>query len=240
MSGEKKNIMTDSHLKILEAAYEKAAAEIKKKATKKAIEAFTAAKSALEAHRRAQAGALDPDSLPLANIPEALEYLQSEGWKIEKSKLYADAHMIKCEKDGSYSRSAVDKYAEATGLARLDGTDPALQSLSEQKLKKQVELLEIQRHNDALELEIKQKKWVKRSRVESLLAARASLLKNSLGPEFIHACAARIIEVVEGNPDRVPELVVYYLDATEDAFDRYAAPVEFAAPIPERDKDAHG
>lgn len=220
---------TDPHLSILEAAYKKAAAAAKKHAGHKEIKDLDAAKAAIDAHKKRRAEEAGDSTAPLKTLTgDVLAYLKAQGWKIEKSKLSADKRFIRCGKDGTYTREAADEYARVAGLQRLDGADPGLQSLAEQKLRAETRLAEERAEKIKLENEIEQKKWTRTSKIEGMLASRGALLKNGVGPEFIHARASAIIERVEGNQDRAPELVAFWLAEIDELFDRYAAPVEFA------------
>ena len=202
-------------------------------ATTKNLKEWDAAKKRYEEFQRHKAAAADPEARRFKTLaPEVLEYLKAESWKVEKSKLYDDADRgaLKKEKDGAYSKASVDKYANKW-LEKLDGTDKPDDGLMTRKARLEIEILEEKKKEIVRENEIDAGKWVLRSDVESMFAGRASLLKNGLGPEFIHSHAPQIATLVGGDHAKVPDLIEYWLKAIEEHFDRYSKPVEFAAPV---------
>src|SRR3970040_1780616 len=56
-------------------------------------------------------GEANPAQAALAGIPEVLEYLKAEGWKIEKTKLYNDQGKIDKQKDGRILKKDTDNNA---------------------------------------------------------------------------------------------------------------------------------
>ena len=196
------------------------------------LRAWDAAKAAFAKCGNKQ---LDPAERRFANLLEVLDYLKVEGWKVEKSKIYADKRIIAQEPDGSYTRKAIDDYAKRC-LVRIDGSNTAQVDFSQRKAQLEVELLEEKKKEAVRENDIAAGRWVLKSEVESMLAARAALLKDGVGAGFIHSQAMRIIEVCGGLQEKAPELIAYWLEEVNALFDRYAAPTEFMAP-PQEAKD---
>lgn len=221
---------TDTHKQTLEAAYDKARSALKKKVTTENIKCAEAARKALEAYRAELAAQADPSQRRFKTLtPEVLVYLKSEGWKIEKTKLYADEHKISREEDGTFAKKAVDDYARLC-LKQLDGSDQSDEGLAKKTAQVELDILEEKKKEAIRENEIEDGRWVLRSDVESMLAGRASLLKSGLGPEFIHAHAGAVIRLTGGDTGKAPDLIEYWLNAMEEHFDRYSRPMEFAAP----------
>lgn len=163
-------------------------------------------------------------------VSEAVEYLRSQGYKIEKSKLYEDKHIIGFStSNGSavFKETALDKYAKKF-LSLLSGSDVVS---PEEKLKWETKIAE-QKFNDmAFEAKIKGGAYVLKSEVEQMLAARAAFLKDNLGQGFIHSRAPKIAEILKGNPDNIPELIEFYLKHIEEVFDYYSKPMKFEVPM---------
>jgi hypothetical protein len=163
-------------------------------------------------------------------ISEAVDYLKSQGYKIEKSKLYEDKHIIgfsTSKGSAVFEEKALDKYAKKF-LFLLSGSDVAS---PEEKLKWETKIAE-QKFNDmAFEAKVKQGMYVLKSEVEQMLAARAAFLKDNLGSGFIHSRAAKIAELLKGNPDNIPELIEFYLKHIEEVFDYYSKPMKFTVPM---------
>jgi len=215
----------------LVAALDKARAALKRKATSDNVKAAETARKALDAYRAEKAAQKDPEARRFRTLaPEVIEYLKAEGWKVEKTKLYDDADRGALKKEnGAYSKASVDKYANKW-LEKLDGTDKPDDGLMTRKARLEIEILEEKKKEIVRENEIDAGKWVLRSEIEAMFAGRAGLLKNGLGPEFIHSHAPAIVTLVGGDQAKAPDLIEYWLKAIEEHFDRYSQPVEFAAP----------
>ncbi len=227
----------DAHELTLEKGYKKVKAAYDKKPTVGNQKALTNAKKDLDDYRAQRLAAADPSALRLKNRPEVLEYLKAKGWKIEKSKLYADWKKIDLEKDGSCTKAAADSYAKLC-LEKLDGSDQEPVDMANKVLWEtratKAKALKLEHENEE-----NKGLWILRSDIEPMLAARAAGLKNSVGPEFIHRSSEQIIELVDGNIARAPELIDWWLRAVEDLFDIYSRPVEFAVPaVAAEDKGA--
>jgi len=221
--------LSDDYGKTLEKAFADAQAAMKKKASAKNIKAVAAAKKALDEHRAEQAATADPEARRFRTLLEVLYYLQGEGWKVSKSKLYEDQRKIEKEEDGTWTKQAVDEYARLR-LTRLDGTTDEGRGAAERKEEIEAQIAQAKLEKLRRENEIEQGRWVRRSEVESMLAARASALMAGVGPEYIHREAAGIIELVGGDADRAPDLIDHWLKRVEELFDRYSRLMEFTVP----------
>ena len=186
---------------------------------------WDAAKKALEEYRIKKAAELNPQDAPLKGIMDVLQYLQSEGWKISKSKLYEDENKIDKQKDGNILKKDADKYA-AMFLRKLDGSDYEIDPAS--KIKEETRLTKERADKVAFENEIMRGDYVLREEVEQQLAARAAYLKNSI-EGFFHSLSPRIAELVNGDQDKIPELTEFCLREVEDFFHHYSKPLVFEA-----------
>ncbi|MBE7413855.1 MAG: hypothetical protein HS130_00950 [Deltaproteobacteria bacterium] len=197
--------------------------------TMKNLKEWDAARKRFDEFQKRKAADADPEARRFANLLEVLGYLTDEGWKVAKSKLYADQNKISKERDGAYAKKAVDEYARLA-LVKLDGSGQEDEGLATRKAKIELDILEEKKKRERRENEIDEGKWVLRSDVESMLAGRAALLKSGLGEEFIHARAARIIDLVGGDQAKAPDLIALWKEEMEEHFNRYSEPLEFAAP----------
>lgn len=202
------------------------------------LQAFERASKALdEARARLAPAPAAPapdadDEERFPNLLRVLEYLKAQGWKIGKSALYQHRRegRIRQEADGTFARKAVDRYAR-TFLKRLDGSgrkEDEIEALQRAKLKAEKEKTEAQARHWELRTKIERGYYVKRSEVETALAARALVLRSGY-EDFVRAEADQVVRLVEGNPERAPDLVRYLLEAGEAWFDQYAEDREFVA-----------
>ena len=221
----------DAHEQALEAAYEKALSALKKKSTAENVKHAEASRKALEDYRAELAAKTDPEARRFKTlVPEALEYLQSEGWKVKKTKLSADRNKIVCESDGTFTKKAIDEYA-GRALKKTDGSDKAAVDDARRKAKLELDILDEDFKKKKRANEIESGLWTRTSDIESMLAARAALLKNGIGPEFIHTYAPQLITLVNGDQAKAPDLIEFWLKEVEEFMNRYSAPVEFVVPM---------
>lgn len=157
------------------------------------------------------------------NLMEALRYLQGQGWKIEKSAIYNHKRdgLIKQEKNGGITQAEADRYARKN-LSPLDGSDtPNTAALKEKeqaaivRIKEaQAERLELKAKNEAGEL-------VSRHHTDQELAKRVALFKNDSHQQN-QADLTRIIDMVDGDREKGPELLEYLNSRVDQLLDRYA------------------
>lgn len=190
------------------------------KPTAENLRNWTAAKQAIEAFTRKS----DSPERRFDNLMDVCEYLTSEGWKISKTKLYEDQGKIHKQKDGTMLKQDVDRYAAV--LSRLDGSD--FEGHASEKLRWETEIAKQKAKLLTRSNAVEAGKYILKSDVEQQLAGRASYLKSSLGMDFIHSRAAQLIRVCDGNQERAPELIEFWLEQIEQTFDHYAQPLQFS------------
>lgn len=212
---------------ILAAAVSSCLEDVRKKATKANLQALESAKKALEDFRARKSAS--PEAARLKNIREVHAYLVAEGWKISERKAYDDKQMIRRQTDGSYLIGDADDYA-ARYLKKLDGSDESENGLATEKLRKEIEILDEKQKHLRRRNEVDAGKWLLRSRVEQMLAERASFLSADM-ETFIHNFAPKLVEMVGGNPEKLPEMVAFSLGEKEKWLDRYSQPIPFMAPM---------
>lgn len=166
-----------------------------------------------------------------SGLPEVLDYLQDDNWKIQKSKLYDDfsAGKIKAEHDGSFLLASVLEYARLH-LQKLDGTPgtvAGLPSLQEQKILEEVGRTRADRLMREMALKEKIGELIKKSEVEIEHAKRVIYLRSDLKNVF-RAGAVEIIRMVGGDPQKAPALISYGCGMVDNALDRYARPIRLA------------
>lgn len=152
------------------------------------------------------------------------EYLQRCGYEIKKSAVYNHIREGKLRPDakGGYSQAAVDKYAKRwLSAGPVAATAPELTDLQEKKLEAEVRKLEAQAEHWRHKTAVEQGLYVELETVERSLAARASILKSDLS-NFIRARAEELIAIVDGDPQKAPDMIEIYLESLETALGRYA------------------
>lgn len=168
----------------------------------------------------------------LANILAVVDYLKTAGWKVAKSTCYnhKKSGILKPEKDGTFKISTVDQYAE-TNLTRLDGrSDDDTEKLAEdtQRIRNRKE--KAQAEHWELKTKIAQGLYVPKDAFERELAQRAMVFKADID-SFCRTQSGAIVNLVDGDKDKTPDLIEYLLAATASWLNRYAADREFIVPL---------
>ncbi len=182
----------------------------------------------------------------LANVLAVVEYLTNTGYKIKKSKAYKDHKdgLLRPEKDGSFSKAAVDKYASLAQLKRLDGKGKdSLDKIAEEKAVVELEKAKEQRDFLRHKNKVAAGYFVPRDLFERELAQRGMIFKYDLD-SLARSKAPEICRIVKGDSDLIPDLTEYLLNIFATFLHRYAADREFKVPAPdaesilqERDED---
>lgn len=189
---------------------------------------YEAAKKALEEYRRKKQAEQEPDKQSFRNLLEVLDYLQAEGWKIQKSALYSKQYAIKKQSDGSMFKKDVDDFASRY-LRKLDGSDMEDADMSK-KIEAEVRKLTAEAEKKELEVMRLKGELVDRYEVEQQFADRAAYLKSSL-EGFFHSMTPRLIERCAGDLQRVPDIVEFCLAEINELFDHYSKPLSFSVSI---------
>ena len=189
---------------------------------------YQAAKTALEEFRKKKHAAENPEEACFS-VPEAVEYLKGQGFKIEKSKLYEEKNIVgytTIDNAVTFLKKDLDKYAKKflNLLAESDSNN------ADAKMKWDAKIAEQKFSDMEFEAKIKQGMYILKSDVEQQLAARAAFLKDNLGQSFIHSRAPKIAEIIQGNTERIPELIELWLQQIEEVFDYYSKPMKFEVP----------
>ena len=118
-----------------------------------------------EIQGRSDARAADPEPLP--NLMAAAVYLQAEGWKIGKSKLYDDAKAgkIRVNSDSTVNESEAIAYAAKHLKKKLNGEAPAIDNLLREEKEAQVALLKTREEKLRFEKEREQGRYLLRDDV---------------------------------------------------------------------------
>lgn len=167
---------------------------------------------------------------PFKNIHAIVKYLQEKGYAIKKSSVYnhQTAGKIRPNKAGEYPIADVDKYA-AVHLKLADGTPSAGKLLDKaQKEKASAETREklARARHWELRTGALEGKLVPRELFENELAGRAAIFRTD-GENFFRSQAAAFVNIVNGDPAKIAELMAFCLDAHEQWLSRYLQKEEF-------------
>jgi len=189
--------------------------------------AYTKANESVEQFLKARLEPIRAERV-FPGLPDVLEYLLEDGWKISQSTLYEhrDAAKIRAEPSGSFTLPSVQDYARIH-LRKQDGTPGAAvaEDLGAQKMRAEINRIT---HDGALrELKLRQElgELIPKSVVEVELAERAGNLKSYFNA-IARSSAGRIIKIVGGDAQKSADLIAWMLAVNAKAFDNYARPIQ--------------
>lgn len=166
------------------------------------------------------------------SLAKAAEYLKSKGFKVGITKLYADKTLINRQPNRTFLQSDIDNYARQF-LNKINSKDDLIEQSLSDKLRYDIEIA----RQNAIKLkfrnEIEEGMYVLQSDTEQMLAVRASFLKQGL-ENFIHSVAPRLIETINGDTNKTPELIEIWLDELAILLHQYSRPLKFGV---DRNKD---
>ncbi|MGE4519532.1 MAG: hypothetical protein AB7E04_08505 [Desulfobacteraceae bacterium] len=160
------------------------------------------------------------------NIKAVLDFLKTNGFKIEKSKIYEDAKegLLRVQKNKSVMGIDVKLYS---GTLKRDGSaDPEPAELTAEKLKKESLKLDLQNEKLQFELDKEKGKYLPRSDFERELAARAAVLDSGIR----HSLSLKvqdIIALVGGQLSKAPDLIDYIDKIIDESMNIYATTQTF-------------
>lgn len=165
------------------------------------------------------------------DLQTVLLFLHSQGYRISKSTLYRhkDARMIRPAKEGGYPLRNVLKYARLLKRNDEKTSTTKIDDLQERKIEAEAAKIEAQARHWTLKTEIAEGKYVEKAALERELAMRAAVFKSDQ-ENFIHAQAGEIVQLVGGDPEKIPDLIEFMLDASATFLDRYAGDGTFTLP----------
>ena len=166
---------------------------------------YQAAVDALEAAR-----AKIPAEPPLKNLTAAVQHLQDQGWKIKKSKVYADAKggLLRVQPDRTVARADLDSYILRAGLEKTAAADTGGQiergqaerlELENEKLRRQVEKL-------TWELDRDRGKYLLKEDVRTELALKIAALEAGI-KHWMRTGAADLVYAVGGEAAKARVLI---------------------------------
>jgi len=162
------------------------------------VAAFERAKRALEAFTRPE----EADERVFRNRIEALQHLQAQGYKIQKTNLYSDAQAgrLRLQPDGSITEKALERYIKRVGLTRPSEIADS-GGLQAKKLALEISKLEEEYQERRFKNDIQEGKYLPRDQVYMELAGRAAVFEAGL-KQALATRAADLLEALELIPEK--------------------------------------
>ena len=175
-----------------------------------------------------------PTDRPLPNLLAVVDWLKDRGWKVGKSKLYADAKAgkLRSQDDGTYHVKAVQKYAAAYlrqlgSAGRRDAS--MMDDLAETKSRSEAEILASKALIFKSKADAASGLYVLRDEFEKALAQRAAIFKADL-EGFCRGRVSEIINLVSGDAAKIPDLIEFMISKMEEVLARYSEDKPIAVP----------
>ena len=161
---------------------------------------------------------------------EAVEYLNSQGYKIGKSKLNADFKkgLIPVSPDGLFSADVLLGYAKAHCKTRARAEDQAAANANTQRTLADAENKRIMAERAKLKLAPEQGRLMFKDDHERDLALRAQFFKREI-ETFGSRLGSEIITLVDGDTARLPEFLEFWAEQTAEWMDAWAVERNFTA-----------
>lgn len=165
----------------------------------------------------------------IQSTKEALTYIEENGRKVGKTKLYEDINIgrLKKQADGTFKQRDIDRYMVSLPMM---GTSDAVaeRAADRQKRKEEQEIRRIKAIADKEEfnLAVQKGKYIPKEQVHLELAARAMTLSAGLKTAF-EAQGLETIYLVEGNPKKILTLVERLENILDEALNEYSREMEF-------------
>ena len=176
----------------------------------------------------------------LKDVKAVLAYLQ-ETRQIKQAKLYKDvrAGFLRRQKDGTFKRSDVDRYAASLKpLALPERQADDLSALAKQEQEERVLSLIEKRKSIVFDREVKQGKYILRDEIALELAGRAMALSVGLR-SALQVAAPELVAAAGGDKDRADDLVRELEKHLDEALNEFSRPILFTVHIPESETPEH-
>lgn len=164
------------------------------------------------------------------NRLEAWNYLKDSGWQIGRSQFYthcSEGRLLR-ERDGSYRRDRVDKYAElhCRRIETGERVNDTLSRMAEEKARTELDREKVRLEKEQHDMAIRKGEYVPRDEVELMIVGRAVAMLAHL-KAMVQMRAGDLIELVEGKQDRAQELIAVLGLHVEETLSVFARDVEF-------------
>ncbi len=164
------------------------------------------------------------------NAAGVLRFLQTNGWKVEKTQFYQHVKQGKLARNdqGLFTRRVVLRYAKdwvpRNDTGKTIGEEQ--EDLNRTKLQEEIKRIRVQQERDNFKFDVERGKYLPRADVEQELAGRAVALDAGYN-HMVYSRVQEFISIVGGDPSRASLLIESLLAARDDWFNQYAAPMDF-------------
>ncbi len=170
-------------------------------------------------------------SLSFKSQIAAVRYLQSQGYKIQRTKMSDDVRLgkVPTNADGQFEAATLLAYAAANlePVAKVENQAVLESTVSRQTA--DANLKHYQAERTKLKLEKELGSLIPKAEHEQDLAARALFFRNEVR-NFIHLYGGEIVHLVGGQESRLRDLVEWWAEKTGIWMDTWSQEREFLVP----------
>ena len=172
------------------------------------------------------------DEKTFRNLKQVSVYLRGKGYKTSKTQIYehGKARKIRPRDDGKYYLLDVEQYA--ADYLKSKNTPPQSSDVTQRRRNEaEAKKLEAQAKHWQIKAKVAEGAYVEKEAFEKALTYRSLLFKQDL-EHFARAQAPEICRLVNGDENRIPDLIEYLLNQFALFLNRYAEDREFIVPAP--------
>ena len=215
-------------VKIIKAMEDLRAGKSLTKAQLKLLEEFDENEKPKEGHNPRKTRSATEEPRNFINLRHVLVYLLERGYKVSESNLYKHGKESKIHPapDGTYDLKSVKTYASTYLKTVATGQTEKADELQRKYAKERLCNMQIKNKQDALKLAIREERYILRTLCHEELAARGVAVDHECRFS-IQADAAERVEMVEGNMDKVQDLIRFDMQRHDERMNRFATLKEF-------------
>ena len=189
--------------------------------------ASRALEKALSQHDTENAGGQAPNDH--ANMPAAIAWMQQAGFKIKKSKVYADRKKGRfcVQSDGRIRHADVLAYIHTEELSKAPSMIQVLEDISTRKQEKEIEKLTAQVEKLQFDLDRDRGKYLPKEEVRTELALKIAALESGL-KHMIRIYASDWVGSVGGDIKKAPVLIGQFTHRLDELLDEMGNVEELA------------
>lgn len=177
---------------------------------------------------------------PFKSRIDVVNFLQQEGFKIKKSKLYQDADkgFLKVQPDGTVRHSDVKDYILVAGLKKVDDKSGKLTAEQLQKVKNEDRKLQLTNEKLQFELDQLHEKYILKTDVQTEIAIKIGAMESGF-KHLVRMKAADWIYTVGGDPNKAGILTDLMYAAYDELLNEFGNMEELKVTVQKRSNEKY-
>ena len=167
-----------------------------------------------------------------SNVLAVFEYLKKNGWKVGRSLVYEHRKdgMLRPRSDGLFHLPDIQKYISIAQLKNVNSSAVSdADKFYDEKVKADLDIAKEKLKQLQLKNQVTQGMFVPRDAFDRELAQRAMIFKVDI-ETFCRSQAGPIVNLVDGDKEKVPDLIEFMLASAARWLNSYSADRAFTVP----------